>query len=130
MQEVRSALLSVVVAQQGNLRAVAELGLLVREVLEIDGVEPWVEPLGELMKWAASDELSPMRAGIEFFLYLLKETAHTRSNCEGGLYRLAPVLLERLFGVFASQELGEGERTKLLCLVLQIVKTFSPLDGV
>ena len=30
------------VAQAGNLRAVGALGLLAREVLELDGVEPWV----------------------------------------------------------------------------------------
>jgi hypothetical protein len=40
------------------------------------------------------------------------------------------MLLERMFAVFASPELGEHWRAKLLCLVLQIVKSFSPLDGV
>jgi hypothetical protein len=42
MQEIRSGLLSVVVAQQANLRAVGALALLVREVLELDGVDPWI----------------------------------------------------------------------------------------
>lgn len=46
MQEIRSGLLSVVVAQQNNLRTVGGVALLVRELLEQDGVEPWVEPLG------------------------------------------------------------------------------------
>lgn len=35
-----------------------------------------------------------------------------------------------MFAIFASQELGEHNRAKLLCLVLQVIKTFSPLDGV
>jgi|JI9StandDraft_2_1071091.scaffolds.fasta_scaffold103664_3 hypothetical protein len=70
-----------------------------------------------------------MMAGIEFFVSLHKETPHTKNNCDTGLYKLAPVLLEKLFSIF-SQELGEHNRAKLLCLVLQIIKTFSPLDGV
>ena len=53
-QEIRSGLLSVVVAQANELKIVAAVGLLTREIIEIDGVEPWVEPLGELMNWASS----------------------------------------------------------------------------
>ena len=62
-------------------------------MMELDGVEPWVEPLGELMKWAESEELPVMLAGIEFFLTLHRETPYTRSNCDAELYKLAPVLL-------------------------------------
>jgi hypothetical protein len=54
------------------------------------------------MKWAESEELPVMLAGIEFFLQLHRETSYTRSNCDVGLYKLAPILLERLFAVFAS----------------------------
>ena len=64
MQEVRSGVLSVVVAQQGNLRAVGAVALIVREMVQMDGVEPWVEPLGELMRWAGGEEYQPMLAGI------------------------------------------------------------------
>lgn len=71
-----------------------------------------------------------MHAGIEFFLYLLKETSYTRSNSELPLWRLAPLLLENLFQVFAHTELTEAIREKLLYLVLQLIKTFSMLDGV
>lgn len=81
------------------------------------------------MSWAESEDLSIVTAGIEFFLRLLTETPHTKSNCDAGLYKLAPVLLEKLFSIF-SQDLGQYIRTKLLCLVLQIIKSFSPLDGV
>lgn len=81
------------------------------------------------MRWASADELPSMLAGIEFFSALLAETPYTRSNCDAALHRLAPVLLERLFAVFASPELGERWRAKLLWLVLQVVKSFSPLDG-
>lgn len=35
-----------------------------------------------------------------------------------------------MFAVFANPELGVEGRAKLLCLVLQIIKSFSPLDGV
>jgi hypothetical protein len=71
-----------------------------------------------------------MHAGIEFFLHLLKETAYTQSNADLPLYKLAPLLLENLFQVFAHTELSEVMREKLLYLVLQLVKTFSMLDGV
>lgn len=54
-----------------------------------------------MVKWSASDDVAIMHAGIEFFLYLLKETNYTRSNSDLPLYRLAPVLLENLFQVFA-----------------------------
>ena len=81
------------------------------------------------MRWAAGDDLLPMLAGIEFFSALLRETPYTRGNCEAGLHRLAPVLLEKLFAVFASPDLGEQWRAKLLWLVLQVLKTFSGLDG-
>ena len=69
---MRSGLLSIVVAQQNNLRTVGGIALLVRELLEQDGIEPWVEPLGELMKWAESEELQSMLAGMEFFLGLYR----------------------------------------------------------
>ena len=71
-----------------------------------------------------------MLAGIEFFLYLHRETPHIRNNCDSGLHKLASILLEKLFSIFANAELGEQNRAKLLCLVLQVIKTFSPLDGV
>jgi hypothetical protein len=47
-----------------------------------------------------------MHAGIEFFLHLLKETAYTQSNADLPLFRLAPLLLENLFQVFAHAELS------------------------
>jgi importin-9 len=86
--------------------------------------------LGELLKWSGSDDVAIMHAGIEFFLHLLKETAYTQSNADLPLYKLAPLLLENLFQVFAHTELSEVMREKLLYLVLQLVKTFSMLDGV
>lgn len=70
-----------------------------------------------------------MHAGIEFFLHLLKETPYTQNNADLPLHRLAPLLLENLFQVFAHAELSEAMREKLLYLVLQLVKTFSMLDG-
>ena len=71
-----------------------------------------------------------MHAGIEFFLQLLKETPYTQSNADLPLFKLAPLLLENLFQVFAHAELSEVMREKLLYLVLQLIKTFSMLDGV
>jgi hypothetical protein len=59
-----------------------------------------------LIKWSASDDVGIMHAGIEFFLYLLKETNYTRSNSELPLFKLAPLLLENLFQVFAHTELS------------------------
>ena len=92
-KEVRSGILSIVVAQHSNLRTVGALALIVRELIESDGVEPWVEPLSELMRWAETEELPIMLAGIEFFLYLHRETPYTRSNCDSYLYKLSPSLL-------------------------------------
>lgn len=82
------------------------------------------------MKWSGSDDVAIMHAGIEFFLHLLRETAYSQPNADLPLHRLAPLLLENLFQVFAHQELSEAMREKLLYLVLQLVKTFSLLDGV
>ena len=44
-KEIRTGILSIVVAQHNNLRTVGALGLIARELIESDGVEPWVEPL-------------------------------------------------------------------------------------
>lgn len=71
-----------------------------------------------------------MLAGIEFFIQLHNETPYTQSNCDAGLFKLSPFLLEKLFTVFANPELNEHNKAKLLCLVLQIIKSFSPLDGI
>jgi hypothetical protein len=51
-----------------------------------------------------------MHAGIEFFLHLLKETSYTRNNSELPFFKLAPLLLESLFQVFAHPELSEAMR--------------------
>jgi hypothetical protein len=44
------------------------LGLLLRELIEIDsgngGFNEWVEPLGELLKWLASDDASTAEPGV------------------------------------------------------------------
>lgn len=80
-------------AQHGNLSTVGALALLAREIIEMDGAEPWVEPLGELIKWAASEELPAMLAGIEFFISLFRETAYTKSNSEAGMYKFSSILL-------------------------------------
>ena len=57
---VRSGLLSAVLARQNDLRTLAALGLLLREVVEKDNengnFEEWIEPLGELIKWMGSEE--------------------------------------------------------------------------
>lgn len=83
-----------------------------------------------MLKWMSSDELPVMEAGIEFFVFLLKQTAYNRSNSDLPLHRLAPLLLGNLFQIFAVNELSEESREKLMFLVLQLIKTFSIYDGV
>jgi hypothetical protein len=45
-------------------RVVQALGLLIREIVEVDGLEPWMEPFGELLKWMASEDHEVVEAGI------------------------------------------------------------------
>ena len=71
-----------------------------------------------------------MHAGIEFFVHLLKETSYNQSNSDLPFHKIAPFLLENMFQVFAHPELSELMREKLLYLVLQLIKTFSMLDGI
>lgn len=47
--------MNVVVALHPNLKCISALALLIREIIEIDSLDPWLEPLGELLKWVASD---------------------------------------------------------------------------
>lgn len=63
-------------------------------------------------------------------MYLLKETNYNRANSELALHKLAPLLLENFFQIFAHPDLSEPIREKLMYLVLQVIKSFSMLDGV
>jgi hypothetical protein len=53
-----------VVALYEDLRCVQALGLLIREIVEIDSLDPWLEPFTELLSWVSSDEPAIVEAGI------------------------------------------------------------------
>jgi hypothetical protein len=123
------------------------LGLFVREVIELDsqakdGFAEWVEPMGEFIRWMGADDSPTVaeagtflsHAGVEFFIYLFKETPFTSSNSELPLYRFASGLFSTLFQLFTSAPQAEcpdriSLREKILYLVLQIIKSFSFYDG-
>ena len=71
---------------------------LIREVLQLDGCANWLEPLGEMVRWMATDELKQMEAGVELFLVLFQDAGNSQ------LYRLAPSMLPKLFHMFAQPE--------------------------
>lgn len=54
------------------MKCIQALGLLIREMIEIDSIDPWLEPFGELLSWVSSDESAIVEAGIEFFIFVLK----------------------------------------------------------
>lgn len=43
-----------------------------------------------------------IEAGVEFFIYLLKETSYTETNSELPLHKIAGEILEILFGLFTN----------------------------
>lgn len=73
-------MLNCVVALYENLKCIQGLGLLIREIIEIDSIDPWLEPFGELLNWVSSDESAIVEAGIEFFIFILKETPYNKPN--------------------------------------------------
>ena len=84
----------------------------------------------ELVKWMVGDSVAAMTAGIEFFIHLLKRTPYNHHVSEHPFHRLAKLLLDNLFTMFAQSELSEALREKLMYLVLQLIKTFSLYDGI
>lgn len=58
---LRSGLLNVAVARYKNIKTMGTLGLLIREILELDnkvkdGFNEWIDPMGEMIKWMGLDE--------------------------------------------------------------------------
>lgn len=71
---------------------------LIREILELDGCSNWLEPLGEMVQWMATDDLKQMEAGVELFLVLFQEAGGSQ------LHKLASAMLPKLFHMFAQPE--------------------------
>lgn len=58
---IRSGILNVAIGRYRNIKALGSLGLFIREIIELDnkvkdGFKEWIDPLGELIKWMASEE--------------------------------------------------------------------------
>ena len=75
-------------------------------IAELDGVEPWLEPMEELVRWMVGDSLPAMTAGVEFFIHLLRKTPYNRHTADLPFHKLAKLLLDNLFAVFAHEGLG------------------------
>ena len=84
------------------MKCIQGLGLLIREIIEIDSIDPWLEPFGELLNWVSSDESAIVEAGIEFFIFILKETPYNKPNTELPLHKMAAPLLQTLYQLFAN----------------------------
>jgi hypothetical protein len=85
-----------VVENSDNLKIVEAYALIIHDIITEDGVEGWIEPLEQLIKWAEAEEPKTMEAGIDFFLTIFQDAVNTE------LYKLSKILLPSLFQMFAT----------------------------
>ena len=87
-----------VVENSDNLKIVEAYALIIRDIITEDGIEGWVEPLQQLIKWAEGEEPTTMEAGVDFFLTIFQDAVNTQ------LYKLSSTLLPALFQMFAVSD--------------------------
>lgn len=47
-----------------SLKIVEAYTVIIRDMISVDGVTNWLEPLGQLVKWMATDDIKQMEAGV------------------------------------------------------------------
>ena len=87
-----------VVENSENIKIVQAYAFIIHDIIIEDGIEGWVEPLEQLIKWAEGEEAKSMESGVEFFLTIFQDSINTE------LYKLSKTLLPSLFQMFASSE--------------------------
>ena len=67
------------------------------EIIKIDGIEMWLNPLNEIIKWMQNEDLSIMETGMELFCNLLNVLGKE-------LNPLIPALMPSMFCIFTFPE--------------------------